>query len=213
MPHDRAVVDLQNKPTNFTDIYATALAGDDSVRAKVPVLEVDDDGKSTVLVESMVILEYLQDRWPLGSETTPEQRAMCRLFADRYSSSISYMPLLRAAPGSSEESEALKTLVAGMKSLDSFLREFGDDEGPFLLGSTFSLAEEATAPFAQRLCTVLPGIRPEHDPLVLLSEHGMTRLLAWLEAVCARPSCVETIPPADELVGGFRKMLERMAAA
>lgn len=208
MPHDRCVVDLQNKPNNFTEIYAKALAGDDSVRAKVPVLEVD----GMVMVESMVILEYLQDKFP-GAETTPERRAACRLFADRFSSCISYMPVLKATAGSSEESEALEKLVAGLKSVDAFLREFGDDEGPFLLGSTFSLAEEACAPFAQRFFTVLPGIRPEHNPIALLEEHGLTRLLDWFEAVCTRPSCVETIPPADELVGGYRSMLERMAAA
>ena len=212
MPHERCVVDLQNKPANFTDVYAKALAGDDTVRAKVPVLEVDDGDVSMTMVESMVILEYLQDRWPLSSET-PEKRAMCRLFADRFSSCISYMPVLRAEAGSTEESEALEKLVAGMKSLDAYLREFGDDKGPFLLGSTFSVAEEACAPFAQRFFTVLPGIRPEHDPRELLSEHGLTRLLAWFEAVCARPSCVETIPPPDELVGGYQKMLARMAAA
>ena len=51
IPHEKCLVDLQNKPENFTSTYARA----SPARAKVPVLEVGDD----VLVESMVILEYL----------------------------------------------------------------------------------------------------------------------------------------------------------
>ena len=51
IPHEKCLVDLQNKPENFTQAYARA----SPARAKVPVLEVGDD----VLVESMVILEYL----------------------------------------------------------------------------------------------------------------------------------------------------------
>ena len=50
IPHEKCLVDLQNKPENFTSTYARA----SPARAKVPVLEVGDD----VLVESMVILEY-----------------------------------------------------------------------------------------------------------------------------------------------------------
>lgn len=178
------------------------------MRAKVPVLEVDD----MVLVESLVILEYLEDRWPTQG-LSAEQRATCRLFADRFSSAVSYMPLLRATPGSAEEGEALEKLVSGLRALDAFLREFGCGDGPFLLGSTFSFAEAACAPFAQRFATVLPAMRPEHAPQGLLQEHGLERIGSWLEAVCARPSCTETIMPADELVENYRKMLERMAAA
>lgn len=203
------MVNLQQKPANFTEVYARALAGDDSVRAKVPVLEVGD---STVLVESLVILEYLEDRWP-AQDATPEQRAVCRLFVDRFSSAVSYIPLLRAAPGSTEESEALDALVNGLKAMDAFLREFGGTVGPFVLGSTFSLAEEACAPFAQRFATVLPALRPEHDPKALMSQYGLERLAAWLDAVCARPSCTATIMPADELVETYQNMLERMRAA
>ena len=201
------MVDLQNKPTNFTQIYAKALAGDESVRAKVPVLEAD----GTVLVESLVILEYLQDRWPVA-DTSPEQRALARLFAERFSSSVKYVPLLRSEPGSDAEREALEGLVGGLKGLDAFLREFSVGDSPFLLDS-FSLAEEACAPFAQRLCTVLPALRPEHDPRALLETHGLPRLAAWFEAVCARPSCTATLMPAEDLVASFAKMLERMKAA
>ena len=39
IPHEKCLVDLQNKPENFTSTYARA----SPARAKVPVLEVGDD--------------------------------------------------------------------------------------------------------------------------------------------------------------------------
>ena len=46
----------------------------------------------------------------------------------------------------------------------------------------------------------------------MLADGGLAHFSRWLDAVVARPSCVETCPPAAELVEGYVKLLERMKA-
>ena len=91
-------VDLQNKPANFTSVYSKAVATEPHptlARAKVPVLEHLDG--TPPLTESLVISEYLEDRWPKMAEESAQQRAAARLFVERFSSALSYMAqLLRA---------------------------------------------------------------------------------------------------------------------
>ena len=90
-------VDLQNKPANFTSVYSEAVATEPHptlARAKVPVLEHLDG--TPPLTESLVISEYLEDRWPKMAEESAQQRAAARLFVERFSSALSYMALLRA---------------------------------------------------------------------------------------------------------------------
>ena len=84
---------------------------------------------------------------------------------------------------------------------------------PFVLGETFSIAEAATAPIAMRLALVLPGLRPSLDtPLQWCEEDGLPRVARWMDAVCARPSCMETLPPPAELQASYKRMLERFAS-
>jgi len=202
-------VDLQNKPENFTQLYLKACA-DGGARAKVPMLEVQD-GDTTTLIESMVVLEYLEDIAP--ERLNAKSRANARLFATLFQPALSYIPILKAEPGSDDEAAAIDALRTGLRAIDSYLTSHGNAEGPFLLGERFSLAEAATAPFAQRFAAVLPGLRPDLDPQSLMRDDGLTRLASWLEAVCERESCVATLPPTEELVTNYKKLLERMASA
>jgi len=202
-------VDLQAKPANFTALYARALP---SERAKVPLLEIIDDC-TLPIPESLVVLDYLDDLARGDELLSATERAACKLYGQMFSSWLSYVPVLRAEEGSEEEKQALETLLKGMETTDAFLRTHGSDVGPFLLGERFSLAEMATAPFALRFLVVLPGLRPSVDPVRLMEENGLSRLAAWMEAVRARPSCTASLPSDDELVDGYRKLLERMAAA
>ena len=159
-----------------------------------------------------MITEYLEDRWPKMSEETAQQRAAVRLFVERFNAAMSYMALLRADEGSEAEAEAREALVAGMKSVDAFLLEYADAQGPFFFGDNFAMAEEACAPFALRLWHVLPAMRPQHSPAALLEEHKLDRLKAWLEAVVERPSVKATAMAPDEMVSSFASMVERMKA-
>jgi len=204
-------VDLQDKPANFTAIYAQAVATEDPTlaRAKVPVLEHLDEG-SPPLVESLIVCEYLEDRWPMMAELTAQQRAAVRLFVEKFNAAMSYAALLRAEEGSEAEAQAKEALTTGMQAMDSYLRTYANAQGPFFLGDRFSLAEEACAPFALRLWHVLPALRPQHSPAQILTEHKLTRLSSWLEAVVERPSVKATALAPDEMVESFAKMLDRM---
>lgn len=204
------MVDLQNKPAEFESVYSTAIS-DSNARAKVPILESLEPSAGPTLVESMVICEYLDDI--TGQEYTPHQRAACRLWATLMPNWFAYVAILKTEPGSEDEKTAVHELRQGLRAADAFLsRRPEATSGPFLLGDRFSLAEIATAPFAQRFVAVLPGMRPDLEPRQILADDGLTRLNAWLDAVCARPSCSATIPPPEELVTSYTALLERMKA-
>jgi glutathione S-transferase len=159
----------------------------------------------------MVICEYLDD--VTGQEYSPQQHAACRLWASFMQSWFAYVAILKTEPGSEEEKAAVHELRHGLRAADAFLsRQPEATSGPFLLGDRFSLAEIATAPFAQRFAAVLPGMRPALEPRQILANDGLTRLSIWLDAVCSRPSCSATIPPAEELVASYTSLLERMKA-
>mmetsp|Transcript_26595 Transcript_26595/g.74428 ORF Transcript_26595/g.74428 Transcript_26595/m.74428 type:complete len:166 (+) Transcript_26595:350-847(+) len=161
----------------------------------------------------MVICEYLDDISGNGATYSAEQRAACRLWASLMPGWFAYIAIIKADPGSKDEEEALKELRDGLHAANAFLATRPEaDSGPFLLGERFSLAEVATAPFAQRFMTVLPGTRPTVDPRQILEEEGLFRLSTWLTAVCTRPSCMETIAPTAELVESYKALLMRMKA-
>ena len=201
-------MDLQDKPQNFTALYAAACA-DASMRAKVPILEVGD---GDVLIESGVIVEYLEDLAPTSSLSVSD-RAKARLFATLAQPALSVIPLLKADAGSDEEADAVVELRQKLQALDDYLVQHGDSAGPFLLGETFSLAECTLAPFAQRFAAVLPGLRPAIDPYALMTDSGLDRLSVWMKAVTTRESCVSTLPPAEELCASYSKLIERMKVA
>ena len=203
------MVDLQAKPDAFVALYASA-CGDESMSAKVPILQTAQDG---VLIESMVILEYLDDLIDSDKYSAAE-RARARLWATLVPTWLSWFTILRADAGSEEEASAVAKVREGLRAMDKFLSAGAEAaaDGPYVLGGDFSLAEAATAPFVMRLMNVLPGLRPELDPAVWLADDGLERLERWTRAVCARPSCVETLPPTTELQASYTKLLERFKA-
>ena len=184
-------------------MYKSA-SGDENLSAKVPLLESDDG----VLIESMVILEYLEDVAP--STLTPAQRARARLFATLFPGRLSSFGILKADAGSDEEATAVEKLRTDLRAMDAFLSA-SDEAGPYLHGGEFSYAEYAAAPFAQRLAIVLPGLRPALG-LDAWWESELPRLAKWMEAVCSRPSCVDSLPPAEEMMDSYTKMVERIKA-
>jgi len=199
------LIDLQNKPDDFVSLHRTAIS-DPNGRGVVPVLECDDG--NTVLAESIVILEYLDDLSP-GIETSAEQRARARLFATLFGGRLSSMPILKEELGSEGEAKAVERLRTDLRAMDAFLSATGP--GPFLF-SEFGYAEAAVAPFAQRLAIVLPGVRPQLSVRAWMEEDQLDRLCGWMDAVCSRSSCVDTLPPPDELVERMQAMAERMKA-
>ena len=42
-------------------------------------------------------------------------------------------------------------------------------------------------------------LRPHLDPMRWLEDDGCDRLAKWMDAVCTRPSCVNSLPPPEEI--------------
>lgn len=224
--YETIVVDLQDKSQIFLDLYARANPLPDA-RAKVPVLQVGDDGiregkdETVALCESQIIAEYIGEIFftpgGKGSLILPSalDRARARLFTQLCGDRFAYFPLLRA--GGSEKADALETFKKGLVDVDTFLRSTGN--GPFLFGDRFTLAECNAAPFVQRCCSLLPAFTgpdsdmpgPAVDPLAICDQLRLDRLKKWIEAVLARPSVAATGIPEDILQISTARMLERFS--
>lgn len=211
-------VDLQDKPQEFVDAYklANPIAG---ARAKVPLLHIlnENDDDNVFLCESLVVAEYIAETYNVLLPSSPEERAVMRLFTELCGASFSYFPLLRAR--GEKLDAALTTFREGLVAANAFLHHHGHHTtGPFLFGNTFSLAECNAAPFVQRACIILPAFTGQGDhsikvnPLDICNDLDLVHLKRWMEAVLARPSVVMTGVPKEELLKGTTKMLERFAA-
>ena len=219
------MVDLQNKPQEFVDLYALAnpIPG---ARAKVPLLEVTDEEGSgdekVLLAESLVIAEYIAEKY--GSNillpSSAKDRATMRLFTELCGSSFShYIPILRAQNAEQAEA-AIQALKDSLVNVDIFLKHYYSSSGPFLAGKQFSLAECNAAPFVFRVCTILPAFTGKEgatgntvvDPMQICDELDLKHLKRWMQAVLERPSVVETSGSKEEMIASTSRLLERFAA-
>jgi glutathione S-transferase len=156
LEYETVVVDLDDRPAW---IYEKNPLG------KVPVLEEDD----FILPESVVINEYLEERYPEPSlwPADPAERAAGRLLVERFDAlSRPYYALRRGSE------EARGQLDAELRALDSVLAG-----KPFLTGAEFGLADVAYLPWILRADAML-GVELESHPT----------LAAWVERASRRPS-------------------------
>ena len=134
---------------------------------KVPVLE--EDG-GLVLPESVVIMEYLDERfpepplWPRDSA----ERALGRLLVEQFDTRLgdAYYALRRGEPAATD------ALARRLAALDGLL-----EERPFLSGREYGLADAAFFPWFPRAQARL-GV--PLDPYPALG--------AWLERLAERPA-------------------------
>lgn len=176
VPFERVDIDLASKPDWFSRL---------SPLGKVPVLVVTlDDGSETVLFESQVIAEYLDETIePRLHPADPLERARHRAWIEFASATLADLYGFYAGDWATFRAK-LQALDAKFRRLE---RELGD--GPFFAGERFSLVDAAFAPVFRYFETF--------DRLV---EHGLLsgrpRLQAWREALVARPS-VRGAAPAN----------------
>mmetsp|Transcript_2646 Transcript_2646/g.3478 ORF Transcript_2646/g.3478 Transcript_2646/m.3478 type:complete len:193 (+) Transcript_2646:324-902(+) len=183
-------------------------------RAKVPLLSVDE---TFYICESLVVADYIAERFATDGgilPSDPEERAIARLFTEVCGSCcFSYFSLLRAKDDKLREE--VKAFREGLEGVNAFLTRFGIDNGPFLFGDRFSLAECHAAPFVVRACAILPAFTGGDchvDPLEICDELGLVRLRQWMEAVLSRPSVIATCVSKEEMIESTTRMLERFAA-
>jgi len=133
----------------------------------VPIL-VDGD---RVVPESLVIAQYLEERWPEPAlwPADPAGRARVRILFERTGAVAAAMG--RIVKGTPEDRpEAAKALRAALALVEGEAPEEG-----FLLGA-FGLADVALVPFALRFPDLSPGAL------------GLPRLARWAERMRDRPA-------------------------
>ncbi|KDD73699.1 hypothetical protein H632_c1918p1 [Helicosporidium sp. ATCC 50920] len=188
------------------DTYAK-LHPDPDAPAKVPILE-DTDG--TLLTESLVVTEYLNDKYPEPPllDNTPASRAKGRMFVEFFNSS--YAPavfgLLRA--GSAEEAstkkdEFLKAIKTTGVALDRLAAKQG---GNFFAGDRFTMSDIATVTIVHRSVVALKHYRGI-DVWEHVERGGFARMKAWMEAALARPSVQQTCPSNEETIKSMKKFI------
>jgi glutathione S-transferase len=157
LPYEAVEVDLDDRPAW---IYAKNPLG------KVPVLE--EDG-GLVLPESVVITEYLEDRFPEPAlwPADPAERALGRLLVERFDRlGDPYYALRRGEQGAREE------LESRLGELDGIL------EGQaYLTGRDYGLADVAYVPWILRAQARL-GVAIDEFPA----------LSQWLDRLSERPA-------------------------
>ena len=162
-PHE---IDLSDRPAW---LYAKNPSG------RVPVLE--EDG-GLVLPESLVIMEYLEERFPEPAlwPADPAERALGRLWLDRFEARLGheYYALRRGEPSRLDERlHDLDVALAGQ---------------PFLSGREYGLADIGYLPWILR---ARENLAVELEPYPALS--------AWLERLSERPAIVAEL----ELTAAF----------
>jgi glutathione S-transferase len=182
-------IDLANKPEWFLVI---------SPRGEVPVIRHED----RFVVDSTVILEYLEDVYPSPSlrPGDPGKRAHARLWIEFADEKL--LPAMVAAI----LAEGEKRVAACAKLRDVLLtveREGlarGGRGGPYWLGEELSLLDIVFYPLFERL----PAVQNDQaSGLPLLS----IRLRHWLDAMSARASVQATRNPVETHVQAMKSYL------
>ena len=157
IPYETTVIDLADRPPW---LYEKNPAG------RVPVLE--EDG--LCIPESAVIMELLEERFPEPALLPPDavDRALVRLAVWRFDDDFSrdYYPARRGDDGASER------FASRVEALDARL-----SSSPYLVGSSYSLADIAWFPWLPRAEASL-GVRVEDYPAIE----------AWIERLAERPA-------------------------
>ncbi|KAI2613444.1 glutathione S-transferase [Hypoxylon sp. NC1633] len=180
------------------------------------------------LYESAVICEFLDEAYadvetngPALLPADPYERARCRLWIDHVSNKIipGFYRFIQHTPGkeySVEEAREnflghIKTLVREMMQGGSDGEEEGEN-GPWFLGSTFSLVDVMLAPWAKRLFLIdyykpgglgIPAPGQGGD-----DERVWTRWRKWFDAVVARESVTETWSDDAQYVQAYKRYAE-----
>jgi glutathione S-transferase len=176
VPFEHVYIDLANKPDWFLEI---------SPLGKVPVLKVEhEDGSESVIFESAVILEYLDETLPNPLHpTNPLERARHRGWIEYGSAILNRIARFYSAPGPAMLAREARELSAMFDRVEAELAD-----GPWFAGARFSLVDSVYAPVF-RYFDVIDQIG---DFGVLAGKPNIT---AWRKALAQRPSVRGAVTP------------------
>ena len=199
VPFERVNIDLADKPDWFREI---------SPLGKVPLLKVEhEDGSETVIFESAVILEYLEETLPNPLHPAePLERARHRGWIEYGSAILGRLARFTSAPGPTALANEARELAAMFARVEA---ELGD--GPWFAGARFSLVDAVYGPVL-RYFDVIDAI----GDFGILA--GKPKIAAWRKALAERPSVRDAVTPdyRERLLAFFerkRSALTRKLAA
>lgn len=179
VPFERVDIDLANKPAWFRAI---------SPLGKVPLLRVQRNGEETVIFESAVILEFLEETQahPLHS-ADPYARARHRAWIEFGSAILNAIGRFYSA---STEAGFLAETSALSAMFDHLEAELADTErnGPWFAGEHFSLVDAVHGPVFRYL-----DVFDRIGDFGILDGKPFVR--AWRQALRERPSIRHAVAP------------------
>lgn len=182
-------IDLKNKPANFVKL---------SPNGRVPLL-LHGDFK---LWESAIILEYLEEAFPERAlmPSRPTDRAKARLWVD-FANSRLFETTHRLI--FTKDEAVRRQLVADIVEHVRFLERAGtgrSEDGPYLLGTQFTLADIALYPWFEQAATLerFSAFRMPTD---------CTGVARWRDAVAARSAVQGCAHSDDWYAEGYQRYL------
>lgn len=212
-------VDLKDKSPLFEETYRKSNPNP-LVSSKVPVMVVtENDDSEDVYTESRIVVEAAEELWPEPAllPKSALERSKIRLFPEVVYEAIfagersAYQIAARKLEGEAWDAQAERaSLCESLSTLDKCLKEFTlAEDGPFLWGKRFSMAECVVGPFVQRCDAVLSEIC-ELNVLQICQQEGYDRTAAWWKAVLERESVVESGVSIEKMVEGANRVIEMM---
>ncbi|KAG0175238.1 hypothetical protein DFQ28_002098 [Apophysomyces sp. BC1034] len=184
---ERVEIDLDNKPEWYKDVNPDL---------KVPALILD----GTKLAESFVIVQLISDLYPEQGllPSDPVQRAQIRFAVELFGSKIpSHWYQYLSKFNDLEARQAyIDNINAGFRRFNDLLLEQAPS-GPYFLGSQYSLADIAIAPFILR---IEKFNRLYLDGLKFEAVEQLPRLKQFLEGITQRPSAQATVLSDEKFI-------------
>ncbi|UVK36335.1 glutathione S-transferase family protein [Mesorhizobium sp. AR10] len=178
VPFERVTIDLANKPAWFTAM---------SPLGKVPLLRVQHEGEETVIFESTVILEFLEETQanPLHP-ADPYTRARHRAWIEYGSAILNAIGRFYSAPTEAIFHAESKALAAMFDRLETELADDISRAGPWFAGQRFSLVDAVYGPIFRYLDTF-----DRIGEFGMLSEKPLVQ--AWRKALSERQSVKDAV--------------------
>ncbi|KAI9497062.1 glutathione S-transferase [Zychaea mexicana] len=191
LEYEHVEIDLANKPSWYPNV---------NPESKVPALTIN--GKN--IAESLVLIELANDLKPEKGllPSDPVQRAQIRFAIEYFASKVSsawYGFLLR-----DYSKENLPKYTEGLEAAYSRINELLLEQapsGPYFLGSEYSLADIAIAPFVARQAATHKALL---NGLEIEAVKKYPRLQEWLNGIVSRPTFKDTYPGDDAIVDGIK---------
>lgn len=183
-PYEIQYIDLENPPAWFEQV---------SPLGQVPVLKVTEGDRTTVIFESAVINEFIDET--VGQRMlseNPLERAADRAWIAFGGELLMQNYMMFQAT----DREALEPLLA------EFLTDLGrleavlatnSKEGPFFRGSAFGLVDAAYAPLFMSMF-LWDALNPD-SPKADRRLKDMPRVMAWAKSLLAQPQVRESVVP------------------